>query len=197
MLPTLLAALLAAPPYGSVRAEAEPVSNLGRYLEEYLGECESDAPEFDRAGCEDRAAAVRKQRAGVAIRLEVEELEGTLAFSGYDERKKLYRLLLTPFFAGRELAITVGRPTAGAKDGLPTVKNIPIWVALPDGEPEFAFRRKLERGMVRLEVVLEPGAPWALKRKDGDGAYRGVEARLLGLRVSESRAERVLAEQSY
>ena len=76
------------------------------------------------------------------------------------------------------------------------MKNVPIWVKLPKGEEEFAFRRQLERGMVRLEMLVRPRKAWRMKRKDGDGDYRGVDVALVGVRVYSDHGD-VLAEQTY
>lgn len=189
--------VLGAPPYAAVKGEAEAVPNLGRYLELYLGDCLSDDPEFDGEGCEAKAAAFRKAHFGETITFEFEDVADILAFGGWDERRKAYRMLLTPFFSGRELALTVGQPSARRKDGLPSVPNLPIWVRLPDGEPEFTFRRKLERQMVRLEMVVAVGKPWTLRRRGGKGLYRGVETKLKAVRLVGARRGEVLAEQTY
>ena len=53
-LPVLL--LAASPDYASLRGSAEPVTNLGRFLEQYLGDCEGSDPAFDKKGCELEAA---------------------------------------------------------------------------------------------------------------------------------------------
>ncbi len=191
------AAAAGAPSYAAVAEDARIINNLGRFLEAYVGDCLSDAPEFDREGCEAQAAAVRKAKRGTRYRVEVDDLTGKVRFNGWDKRRKAFRLLLTPFFEDRNLALTTQKPRARKADGLPVVKNLPIWVKVPDGEAEFAFRRRLERGMVRVELVVTPGAPWAIKRRDGEGWFRGVSAKLLGLRVVGLRTDAVLAEQTY
>ncbi len=186
-----------APGFESVRAAAEVVPNLGRFLERYVGECESDDPEFDRKGCETRVEDFQRKHRGKAIRIEIEDVSDVLELSGFDERRKAFRLHLTPFFAARELAVTFERPKPRGADGLPTVGNLPIWITPPADEPDFIFRRKLERGQVRLELVVVPDGTWAIKRKGGDGHYRGVIARPTGIRVLEARSGKVLVEQTY
>lgn len=193
----LLASIAGAPSYSSVAGDAAIISNLGRFLEAYVGDCLADDPEFDRAGCDARAAAHRRTVDGDRYRLEVDDLTAKVRLHGWDKRRRAFRLLLTPFFSDRNLALTFQQPVARKGDGLPSVKNIPIWVKLPPSEAEFAFRRRLERGMVRVELVVVPQKPWAIKRRDGEGWFRGMKARLLGLRLLGLRSDAVLAEQTY
>lgn len=194
----LLALLLAASPdYATVRGMAEPVSNLGRFLEQYLGDCESNEPSFDRKGCEAEAAKRQKRYAEQVIMVEIEDPEDQLHFAEWDSRQNAYRLHLTPFFGERALAVSVGKPERLNAEGLPVVKNVPIWVKLPAGESEALFRRQLERGQVRLELLLKPRRPWRIKRKNGDADFRGLDVALLGLRVYPMRGQAVLAEQTY
>ena len=192
-----LGMLVAAPSFAALESQAEPIGNLGRFLEKYIGDCASDDPEFDRAQCEARAARTRATHKGRAYVLEVDDLDGVLRFAKWDKRKKAFRLHLTPFFQGRTFALTIGKPRVGKRRGLPVVSNLPIWVKLPDGEPEFIFRRTLERAQVRLKLVVELGRPWSLPRRGEKGLYRGVQAKLRGLRLVGSRSDRVLAEQTY
>jgi hypothetical protein len=187
---------LASPSYSTLRDTADPIPNLGRFLERYVGDCESNDPSFDKKGCEERAAAEQKKLNGKLLVVEI-ETNDQLQFAEWDNGKSAYRLHLTPFFDERALALSVGKPDRLNKDGLPVVKIVPIWVKLPKGEDEFAFRRQLERGMVRLEMLVRPKKAWAMKRKDGDGAYRGVDVALVGVRLYTERGQGVLVEQTY
>lgn len=190
-------ALGAPPTYGALAADADEISSLGRLLEGYLEDCRpKDVPGFDRAACQRRVKAFRQDRKGKRFRLEVTEVEGRLRFAGWDDRKGAYRLLLTPIFGDRGLGLTVGRPRRTNRDGQPIVKVVPIWVERPAGEPELIFKKRLQRGMVRLELLVEPDRPWKLKRK-GDTDLRGLAVRLLGLRLKAGRGAKVLAEQTY
>lgn len=191
----LLTGLLAGTSYDGVLKKAERITNLGRFLEEYVGECESTEPTFDRAGCETRAQQTRSEYRGRTLVVEVGDASERVAFGGWDERRGAYRLLLTPFFSERALGLSVGKPRLSGS-GAPVVKNIPIWVPRPKDEPDFGFRRQLERGMVRLELVVRPQGAWRLRGK-GDATVRGAEVSLLGIRVYASRGQRILAEQTY
>ena len=93
--------------------------------------------------------------------------------------------------------MTVGKPERLNKEGYPVMKNIPIWVKSPDGREDFNFRRQLERGMVRLELLVKPKKAWRLKRTNGEPDYRGVAVDLVGLRIYAARGSTVLAEQTY
>ncbi len=202
MVPAMTAGLLllllapAAESYEALATKATPVNNLGRYLEAYLGDCDHDAPDFDQKGCLEKVRAVQKERDGELIKIVRDDVRDQLAFAGWDGRKKAFRLHLTPLFPERDVALTVGKPRRLNADGLPVMKNIPLWVELPKGEAEFAFRRRLERGMVRLELLVRPKGPWQKARK-GDKPLRGLEVDLVGIRVLPARGSGHLYQQVY
>lgn len=183
--------------YSSLRESADPVSNLGRFLEKYVGDCDSDDPSFDKKGCEEQAAAEQKKHNGKLLLIEIESPGEQLQLAEWDRSRGAFRLHLTPFFGERALALTVGKPDRLSKDGLPVIKNVPIWVKLPEGETELIFRRQLERGMVRLEMLVRPRKAWRMKRKDEPGDFRGVDVALVGIRIYPLRGPGVLAEQTY
>ncbi|MCC7384085.1 MAG: hypothetical protein IT384_19740 [Deltaproteobacteria bacterium] len=194
----LAASLISDASYASARDQAQTVKNLGRFLEEYLGDCLSDDPSFDRRSCESKAQGVQKERQGRLMRIELEDVTEQIQFAGWDERRGAFVLHFTPFFSERGLALSQGKPTTLNKDGLPVVKNLPLWVKLPKDEPEFGFRRQLERGNVRLELVFRPGKPWAFPPKQrGDAPVRGVAMELVGVRLYSGRSDRVITEQTY
>jgi hypothetical protein len=103
---------------------------------------------------------------------------------------------LTPFFSERGLGLSVGKPSRLTSEGYPVVKNVPIWVKLPKDESEFIFRRDLERGNVKIELLVKPQRAWIMKSKTGE-VVRGAEVALAGVRVYGSRGSAVLAEQTY
>ncbi len=186
---------LGAPAYQSVQRRAESVGNLGRFLERYVGDCDSDDPNFDRAQCEADAKAQRAEFQGRLIRLDFDDLRGQIKLVGWDARKNAYRLELTPFFSERGLGLSIGKPKRLTSDGLPVVRNIPIWVKGVGNEPEFVFRRQLDRGMVRLELLVKPKRAWRLKK--GRHTVRGADVSLKGFRLYPSRGDTVLAELTY
>ncbi|MFO0729262.1 MAG: DUF6066 family protein [Myxococcota bacterium] len=190
-----LALAVTAVPYAGQRSDAEPIKNLGRFLEEYLGDCLSEDPAFDKRSCEANADMVRRGRSGKLYVLSVEDPADRLQFNGWDAKRNAYRMLLTPFLSDRNLGLTAGKPGSFTKDGQPVLKNMPIWVPVPKGADQTALERELKRGMVRLELLFRPGKPWAFERK-GDTPVRGMAVDLAGIRVY-SRSDQVLAEQTY
>lgn len=186
---------VAAPSTEDLFRDAEKVSNLGRLLEAYLEDCTVEAPGFDRPGCEARVKAAQAKVQGKRLDIDV-DTQGLLSFAGWDKRKQAYRLHLVPLFDERGLGLSVGRPQRLNAEGRPVLKNIPIWVKRTEGEPEVIFKRRLQRGMVRLQLLVEPQRAWRL-RGAGDEVLRGMEVNLVGLRLLTARGNTVLAEQSY
>ena len=160
----VLLAQLAAPSFGEASKTAERISNLGRFLEEYLGDCVSNQPAFDKAGCESSARAFQKSREGRLLLFELADASEQLRFAEWDGARKAFRLHLTPFFSERGLALSAGRPRGLDRRGLPIVKNVPVWVQSPGGERDFGFRRALERGMLRVELLVRANRPWQFER---------------------------------
>src|SRR5438552_18554410 len=99
----LLAPMLAvsAPDYPTLRAQAEPVSNLGRFLERVVGDCDHDDAAFDKKGCQEEAAKNLKRYESQTIMVEVDQPEEQLHFADWDQGRQSYRLHLTPFFGER------------------------------------------------------------------------------------------------
>lgn len=190
-----LSMVAGAPGYGSLAADARTVNNLGRLLEGYLEDCDVDTPGFDREGCRERVKAARAELDGARLKVEV-DVAGRLRLAGWDARKEAYRLHLVPLFDARGLGLSVGKPRRVDAKGRPVVKNIPIWVKRAKGEPEAIFERRLARGMVRLELLVEPRRAWRIRRK-GDDDLRGLDVKLVGLRLYAARGGEVLAEQTY
>lgn len=192
----LILPLVFGSPYDTQRSGAEVVRNLGRFLEQYLGDCESDDPAFDKRSCEAAAAEVRKEHQGKVLRLELDDVRDQLHLATFDQKKGAYRLHLVPFFGERALALSVGKPKRVNDEGQPVLDNVPIWVKRPEGQPELIFRRALERGQVRIELLLKPKGAYRLKRK-GDTDIRGAEVALVGLRLFQESGDAPLAEQMY
>ena len=187
--------VVGAPSYPSLRSSAERIPSIGRFLESYVENCESNEIEFDRQGCMDRFKANQRKFRDRLLLLEVEDPSDRLTFAEYEPSRQAYRLHLAPLFSERALALSIGKPVRMTDEGYPVVKNIPIWVKLPAGESDFSFRRQLERGMVRLEILFRPKGTWQLA-KSGH-VVRGVEGALVGIRVQTEREQTILAEQTY
>lgn len=193
----IAATAIADPGYAAARSSAEQVKNLGRFLESYLGDCTSDDPTFDKRACLSRADEVQKDHRGKLLRLEIEDASEQVKFAGWDAKRSAYLLHFTPFLSERGLGLSVGKPSGLNSDDGPIVKNMPVWVKAPNGEGDFGFRRSLERGNVRVELLFKPVKPWAMKSKKGEADVRGVNVELVGLRVTSNRGDQVLAEQVY
>src|SRR5262245_43374657 len=81
----------------TLRDTASPVSNLGRWLETYLGDCDSSDPSFDKKGCDDKAASQQAKLNGKLLLLDIEPGE-QLTFAEFEKAKSAFRLHLAPFF---------------------------------------------------------------------------------------------------
>ena len=193
---TIILITLASTPYDTARNTAQTISNLGRFLEEYVGDCEHDSPGFDKNGCERQAKSARDRYRGRTLILELEGGGEQIQVAEFDQTRRMFRVHLTPFFSERGLGLSVGRPSRLTSEGYPVVRNVPIWVKLPKDESEFIFRRDLERGNVRIELLVKPKNAWIMKARSGE-RVRGAEVALVGVRVYGSRGSDVLAEQTY
>src|SRR5688500_2877885 len=99
---------LASTPYDRVRGAAQSVSNLGRFLEEYVGDCEHDSPGFDKFGCEQKAQSARERYRGRTLMLEVDGSSDSVSVAEFDTNKGMFRVHFTPFFSERGLGLSVG-----------------------------------------------------------------------------------------
>lgn len=190
--------LLTAAPYAELRGRAETIDNLGRWLTDYVGDCASaEAPTArDRRVCRSRVARFRKKWRGKLVRVTLDEPVDLLTLEAFDQRKKAFRVNLLPFIAARGIGMSVGRPRRLDAEGRPVVGHLPLWVRLPEDTPAFVFRRNLERGMVRLELVVVPKGAYRMRRA-GQAPVRGLEVTLKGLRLVRARSGDVLAEQTF
>lgn len=194
--PLLLLSLSVGAPYKTHLESAERVPNLGRFLEAYLGDCMSDEPTFDKKGCLEAAAKIQREKKGKLLVFEVPDPSSMFQLRRFDAQRGTYRVEVTPFFSERALAMSVGKPLKLNADGLPIVKNVPLSVKMPDGETEFSFKRKLERGQVTVELIFKPRTPWTMRPK-GQPEIRGLAVDLVGIRLTQSPGETVIAEETY
>ena len=182
--------------FDTLVAEAKPVPNLGRLLAGYVGECDAGEVADGRQACRRSVRRFRRDWRGQLARVTIEEPADVVRFVGFDRRKKAFRLNLVPFFAARGFGMSVGRPRRINGQGQPVMRNLPLWVKLPEDRPPFVFRRDLERGMVRLELVVVPKKTYRVRRA-GKTPVRGLEVALKGLRLVGARSGEVLVEQTY
>jgi hypothetical protein len=195
-LPTILSMALASSPYERAKESAQVVRNLGRFLEEYVGDCEHDEPTFNKVACESTAKKARDRYGSGTLVIEIEDVAELIRVQSFDAARQTFQLLITPFFSERGLGMSVGKPTRLTPEGFPVVKNVPVTVRLPKGEQDFVFRRQLDRGMVKLELLVRPKNAWRMTKRDGE-AVRGAEVALVGVRVYGSSGNGLLAEQTY
>ena len=194
--PLVMLALTASTPYRTQLEGAERVPNLGRFLETYLGDCTSEDPSFDKKACNEAAAQVQKDQNGKVFVFEVADATTMFQLKGFDKQRGIYRVAVTPFFSERALAMSVGKPQLMNADGFPVVKNVPLSVKMPEGETEFTFKRRLERGQVTVEIMFRPKGPWTMKRKTQPD-LRGLSVQLVGIRLTQSPGETIIAEETY
>ncbi len=193
----ILAVTAAASGYDTLSAKAEPVQNLGRLLEGYIGDCDGDASDRGpRKACREAVRRFRQRWRGRLLRVTIEDPGTMMTYAGYDARKKAFRLNLVPFFGARGFGMSVGRPRRLNAEGRPVMRHLPLWVKPPQDTPAFVFRRNLERGMVQLELVVMPRKTYRLRRGDA-ATVRGLNVRLRGLRLVSARSGDVLVEQTY
>src|SRR5262245_12808126 len=108
---------VAGSPYDKIKETAQSVSNLGRFLEEYVGDCEHDDPRFDKVGCEQKAQDARGRYKGRTLLLEVEPEGQQVSVAEFDRSKNMIRVHFTPFFSERGLGMSVGKPSRLTPEG--------------------------------------------------------------------------------
>lgn len=173
--------------FESLQAAAEPVESLDTFLSRYVGRC-TDV--FEKRTCEQNVAAVRKAAGAKTFALRVQEA-APLVKPRFEGQK--FVLLLTPFVDGNGLALTRGVPRADGA-GRPVVDLLPIPGKLPEGVLEMEFERPFRVGAIELELVFQPEKAWRLPRREG-GAYEGVAARLLAVRVVDAQTGAAIASR--
>lgn len=177
-----LASAAGADDFDRAWAEAEEVSRLEAFLDETVGDCEK-VPNKDgaRRACEREAQSVRRERSGKVFAVRFDDLASRLSDFGFDRKKKQYRVLLTPVFGAGGLGLTLGAPLRLDGAGHPIVRRLPVWLTKPSDVPEPFFRRDVERGLLRMELLFEVERAWRMQR--AGHVVRGLSVRLRGLRL--------------
>lgn len=198
MLWAALMLLVSGSSYEGLAARARTVPNFGRMLEAFVGQCDRGDVEagFDKKRCQQDVEQTRRSMSGRLMRVVIDDPGPNMALAGFDSRKGAFRVDIVPFFQARGMGLSVGRPQRLNDQGLPVMRHLPVWVKLPEDTPTFIFRRNLERGMVRLELVIVPKAAYRIRRQ-GREVVRGLEVDLKALRVVGARNGEVLAEHIY
>ena len=169
-------------PFQAAWDAAEPIEALGRFLGATVGRCAGLEGSAIRR-CRADADRARAEASGAVRALRVTRPRGLLGTPSFDPERGRWRVRLTPIFSAEGLGLTVGRPLRLDREGRPVVRTIDLWVDKPSGLPDFVFRRDVERGIVRLQVLVKLGEPWALKRR-GRAPARGLSTRLVGYRLT-------------
>lgn len=188
MLWFLGALLAAASPFDA----AEPIPRLASFLEAYVGACPAAEP-AGRA-CRREVQETRRAARG-AFRLEG-DARTQLTVQGVDEARGVVRVRVLPFWSEDGYGLTVGRPRRLDAQGNPMVRTLDLEIELPEDEPAFMARRRIEMGRVRLEWVIRPVAPWSLPKADGT-PVQGVAVKAVAFRVVEPRSGELLAEKTW
>ncbi len=191
---TLLLLLAAAPArpddFDALAGSAERIDALEPFLSRYVGRC-TDV--YERRTCEANVAAVRRATSNKTFTVRVTDAAPLVR---PQLRSGGFVLLLTPFVDGGGLALTHGTPLRQDAEGHPLVGLIPIEGTLAPGVMEMEFESPFRTGAIELEIVFRPVKSWKLKRKREPGAYEGVAARFLGIRVLDARTGNLIAAKT-
>jgi hypothetical protein len=197
-LAALSALLLASPAlapaderFDAAAAKAERLEDLRIFLGKYVGACNDP---IERRACEAAVAAFRKASNARSFVVRVPDATSLIRTQGKGDR---VLLLLTPFIDGGGYALARGEPKRQDAAGNPLVDLVPIEVRLPPGTLEMEFLSPFRAGAIELEVVFRPERAWKLKRKGEPGAFEGIAARFLALRVLNARDGSELASKSW
>lgn len=172
--------------FDALQKKATAVTSLGSFLEDFVGECR-DASE--RASCERNAKVQRKKLAGRLLYVRLPDRHSRLLQVSRELPDGRLRLALTPFFDAAGYGLSRGRPKRLDRRGNPRVRLVPLTVTLPDGLDRRRFELAMRTGNLRLELLFVPRSTWKLGRR-----AEGVAATFRGLRITESRTGRTVAE---
>ncbi|MGA9522160.1 MAG: DUF6066 family protein [Myxococcaceae bacterium] len=179
-----LAAAEADPRFARLRDQAEPLSSLNSFLENYIGECgEAFAP----PECSANAKAFRSKSAGKKFYMIVgeEQASSILSPGPYDPRGE-YTVNIAPLFAAGGYAITHGAPKKVDRNGNPMVMYVQAKGSVPEGWNASRFQRLFSTRGLRVQVVFTPQGVWSLPKKGG-GKQHGVKAKVDAIYVTIAR----------
>lgn len=188
-IPILLAATLlpavpgeARPSFDALKAKATPISDLGHFLETYVGDCKNP---LEKRECEKNAATHRKAMRGHLLYAMLPDRMSRLLRLGRDLGGGRVRIMVTPMFGASGYGLTRGRPHHLDRGGHPRVGLLPITGHLPDGMDLRSLNLAIQTENVRIELLFVPRRPWHLH---GHGhSVEGVSATFKGLRISSAR----------
>jgi hypothetical protein len=177
--------------FDGAAAGAQRVDDLRILLTGYVGSCTDP---IERRACETKVAEARKAASGRTFVARIPESASLFRTQPKGDRMLL---LFTPFIDGGGYALTRGEPRRQDAAGNPLIDLVPIEVRLPPGMLEMDFLSPFRSGAIDIEVVFRPERAWKLKRRDEPGAFEGMAARFIALRVLNARDGSEIASKSW
>ncbi len=169
--------------FTKLRDNAEPLTSVSAFVDKYVGDC---LPLIG-GECERNAESFRKAANGKQYYMIVtERTAGVLQLGEINQRDGTFVLLLTPFFAGSNSAITHGAPTRTDAAGNPVMAFLRIDSKFPEDWTPAMMARQVAAQALRLQIVFTPEGLWTLPKKGG-GTIKGVRARFEAVLVSVGR----------
>ncbi len=184
LLPTLAAADVD-PRFAKLRDQAEPLTSLSSFLENYIGECKGA---FVSPECSANAKKFRDKYTGQKLYMIVgeDQAASVLAPGSYDPSTGDYTVQVVPLFAASGHAVTHGAPKKIDSAGNPVMPLLEIkGTATPDWTGAQFARMFKTRGL-RVQVVFTPQGIWTLPKK-GSGKQAGVKAKIEAVLVTVAR----------
>lgn len=196
----LLAALLfvparptvARPSFDALAARATKVTDLGHFLDDYVGDC---AGASDRRACERTARQHRRKLAGHLYYTRLPDGMSRLLRVGRPLGGGRIEILLTPMFGGSGYGLTRGRPHSLDRAGNPRVALMPMVGHVPSGMNRQSVDLAVQTENVDMELIFRPGRVWHLSRHGHHAA--GVSARFAGFRVKDARTGGVIVARVF
>lgn len=181
--------------FDALKAKSKEVDSLAKALAAIVGDC-GDVEDFgNKIDCRENMKKAKKEWRGKRVYVYLGAAErGAMKFEG--ERGDGVRVIWFPIYdAGRNLALTVGKPTKVNSRG-----NLTIRPTLIDGKlPSSVFTKDMARLIrtqnVAIEVIGTFGRPW---KKSGKGrTYKGVEFNLEAVRLIHARNGKTLVVSKF
>ncbi|RMG11657.1 MAG: hypothetical protein D6729_17720 [Deltaproteobacteria bacterium] len=183
----------AEPTFEALAARAHALKSLRSFLESYVGECTDP---FERAPCEANARRIRSELTGKLLRVRLPDAHGRLFRVVRELRGGRLQMVLTPFFGAGGYGLAARRPKGTDARGNPRVALLPFRIRLPEGMGRRDLERMLSTGNARIELLFRPRKVFTLRRRRG-GPVRGVQAKLVGVRIRDRRSDRLAVEHLF
>jgi hypothetical protein len=173
--------------FARLRDQAEPLSSMGPFIEQYAAECGEAG-----AQCEKNAAMFRKARGDKKYYVIIpEDSAGVLSMGEINPRTGTAVINMTPFLTGAASVLTHGAPSKTDVNGNPVLPYVRIMAKVPEAWTPAMMARLVASRTLRLQIVFTPIGLWTLPKKGG-GTLKGVRARFDGVLVQVARTGEVL-----